>query len=197
MTCNSRLLLAAAGIMLTAWCMNSIANAGEAAPTGFQLSSTPFTDGGMLPGRTAFTKGPNSPNCVGENISPQLSWSNPPPAAKSFVLTMVDQEGSGGLGDFDMIVYGISPSVSSFTEGELSKPSDKYVGGKNAWGIYTWRGMCPPPGTAMHHYVIKIISTDLDPKDLPPGLTLQEVEGRLRGHTEQASALVGTFIRPK
>jgi Raf kinase inhibitor-like YbhB/YbcL family protein len=193
--CPWLLMGCAIGAALAA-AVTAAALAGEAEPSGFVLTSTTFKDGGMLPTRTGFTKSAEHPNCVGENLSPQLSWSNPPAAAKSFVLTMVDQEGTGGLGDFDLVVYGIPPAVSSFAEGELSKPSPRYVGGTNAWGLHGWRGMCPPPGTALHHYVIKVIATDLDPKALQPGLTLPELQTRLKGHTMQASALVGRFVRP-
>lgn len=192
-------LLAAVGIALTGWSVSSAVGAAEGPPpqTGFVMTSTTFKDGEMLPTRIAFTKGPNSPNCVGENISPQLSWEKPPPAMKSFALTMVDMEGSGGYGDFDLVAYGISPNVTSFAEGELNKPSDKFVGGRNVWNTFTWRGMCPPPGTSPHHYVFKVVATDLDPKELPPGLTYEELQGRIKGHAKGATALVGIFVRPK
>ena len=38
-----------------------------------------------------------------------------------------------------MVVYGIPADVKGFAEGELSKPSDKFVGGKSTMnlGIYT------------------------------------------------------------
>jgi phosphatidylethanolamine-binding protein (PEBP) family uncharacterized protein len=45
-------------------------------------------------------KNPANPNCVGDNVSPQLSWSGAPDGTKSFALTMVDPEGRGGLGVF-------------------------------------------------------------------------------------------------
>ncbi len=170
----------------------------EAPPqTGFMMTSATFKDGEMLPARIAFTKTAQVPFCVGENISPQLAWSNPPPGVKSYALTMVDQEGGGGVGDFDLVAYGIPANVTSFAEGDLNKPSDKFVGGKNVWNTFTWRGMCPPAGTAPHHYVFKVVATDLDPKDLPPGLTYEELQGRIKGHAKGATALVGTFVRPK
>jgi len=194
-----RLVIGAGAIAFISSGSVSIVTAVEGPPpqTGFILTSTTFKDGEMLPARVAFTKGPNSPNCVGENISPQLAWDKPPPNVKSYALTMHDVEGSGGYGDFDLIAYGIPPSVRSFAEGELNRPSDKFVGGRNVWNTFTWRGMCPPPGTSPHHYVFRLVATDYEPKDLPPGLTYEELQGRLKAHAKGATALVGVFVRPK
>ncbi len=63
----------------------------------------------------------NNPNCVGENVSPQLSWVNPPAGTKSFALLMVDPEGRGGAGVNHWVAYGIPADVTGFAEGEVSK----------------------------------------------------------------------------
>ena len=34
-----------------------------------------------------------NPNCVGDNVSPALSWANPPEGTKSYALMMFDPEG--------------------------------------------------------------------------------------------------------
>ena len=43
----------------------------------------------------------------------------------------------------------------------------------------------------------KLIATDLDPKELPPGLTLPEFQAKLNGHAKGAAGLVGLFIKPQ
>src|SRR5882724_1402493 len=88
----------------------------------FQLSSTTFKDGQMMPVRVANSKAnfPNE-NCVGENVSPQLSWINPPAGTKSFAILMVDPEGRGGGGVNHWVAYGIPADVTGFAEGEVSK----------------------------------------------------------------------------
>src|SRR5437588_2970118 len=43
-------------------------------------------------------------------------------------------------------------SVSGFAEGEVSKPSDKYVGGKNTQGATYYLGPCTPANQMAHHY---------------------------------------------
>src|SRR5262245_64030163 len=100
-----------------------------AAQTAFTLTSQTFKDGQMMPRKVA-NKNAQNPNCVGDNVSPQLSWSNPPAGTKSYALTMVDPEGRGGLGVHHWVAYGIPANVTSFAEGEVSKETEKYVGGK-------------------------------------------------------------------
>jgi len=39
-----------------------------------------------------------------------------------------------GTGTSHFVSYGIAPTVTGFAEGEVSKPSDKYVGGKGTQG---------------------------------------------------------------
>ena len=213
-------LLAIGGVMLASWWMNSVAS-GATAPfrrTGFVLTSTTFKDGGMMPKRTASCNG-------GENISPQLSWANAPVAAdmlnpnlvrgatenfgplvKSFAITEVTEEGGQGIVGVNMVIYGIPANVSSFAEGELNKPfsSGKFVVGRSgpparirpAGEDGTWRGPCAPAGAKPHHYIIKIMATNLDPKELPPGLSLVEFLAKLKDVDPDTTALVGLYANP-
>ena len=165
-----------------------------AAADPFSLTSTTFKDGQMMPKKVANSTKTNA-NCVGDNVSPELSWKGVPDGTKSFALTMVDPEGRGGTGVFHFVSYGIPPNVTSFAEGELGKESNKFVGGKSTQGVRTWSGPCTPPGTP-HHYTFVIIATDLDPKALPPDLTLIDLWGKLTGHTKGSAGLVGLFVKP-
>ena len=108
---------------------------------------------------------------------------------------MVDPEGRGGLGVVHWVAYGIPASVTGFAEGEVSKPSPNYVGGKGTNGAAIYLGPCTPPG-APHHYTFILIATDLEPGDLPPGLTREELYGKLTGRTKGATGLVGLFGSP-
>jgi Raf kinase inhibitor-like YbhB/YbcL family protein len=192
---TKKALLAAAGMVLAAL---SVAELAHAAAAPFTLMSSTFKDGTLMPAKVANMNQPGAtpnPNCVGQNVSPQLSWSGAPEGTKSFALTMVDPEGRGGLGVFHWVAYGIPANVNSFAEGEVSKPSDKYVGGKSTQGVGYFSGPCTPPGSP-HHYTLKVIATDLDPKELPPGLTLPELEAKLAGHAKGAAGLVGLFVKP-
>jgi Raf kinase inhibitor-like YbhB/YbcL family protein len=164
------------------------------AADAFTLTSKDFKDGERLPQKFAGNNKSN-PNCVGENISPEFTIANPPEGTKSFALLMFDPEGRppGGVSHF--VAYGIPASVSSFAQGELSKPGDKFVGGIGTAKLSTYTGPCTPAG-APHHYTFTLIATDLDPTALKPGLTREELIKELAGHAKVATGLIGTFSKP-
>jgi Raf kinase inhibitor-like YbhB/YbcL family protein len=190
MTPSIRLILAVGGVVL------SLCSAGGAARAAdiFTLHSPAFADNGVLARKFAGNNKTN-PNCVGENVSPPLAWSNPPAGTKSFALLMTDPEGRAGLGVVHWVAYGIPASVTGFAEGEVSKPSDKFVGGKSTMGMPTYFGPCTPPG-GWHHYTLILIATDLDPKALQPGLSRDELLAALSGHAKGAAGLIGRFRHP-
>jgi hypothetical protein len=160
------------------------------------LSSPAIQDNGTLATKNACSDKERSPNCVGENISPPLAWSNPPDGTKSFALLLFDPEGRAPAGVSHMVVYGIPADAKSFAEGELSKPSDKFVGGKNLMGVGIYFGPGTPPNTDWHHYTFTLVATDLDPKALQPGLTRDELAKALDGHVKGSAGLVTRFRHP-
>jgi Raf kinase inhibitor-like YbhB/YbcL family protein len=160
----------------------------------FTLTSPAYQDNAPLAAKSAGNNKQN-PNCVGENVSPPLAWANPPEGTKSFALLMSDPEGRLGLGVSHMVLYGIPASVTNFAEGEISKPSDKYVGGKSTMNLATYFGPCTPPGD-WHHYTLTVIATDLEPKALQPGMTRDELFAALAGHAKGAAGLILRFRHP-
>jgi Raf kinase inhibitor-like YbhB/YbcL family protein len=187
-------LLAAAAATLALGLAAPAANAADI----FTLKSTTFADGHMMPKKVA-NNAPNNPNCVGENVSPELSWSGVPEGTKSFVLLMSDPEGRAPSGVSHWVAYGIPATVTGFAEGEISKDSDKYVGGKSTMGVGHYSGPCTPPNASPHHYTFVLIATDFDPKELPPGLTRDEVIAKFGpppAHVKGSTGLVGLFVNP-
>jgi Raf kinase inhibitor-like YbhB/YbcL family protein len=174
--------------------------ASAAAQGPFTLTSTTFKDGQLMPRKVANNTSTN-PNCVGENVSPQLSWTNVPAGTKSFAILMEDPEGRGGAGVHHWVAYGIPADVTGFAEGELSKLSDKYVGGKSTQGVGFYSGPCTPPGPP-HHYTFILVATDLEPKELPPGLTREELLAKIvppapaMSRAKGTTGLVGLFMKP-
>ncbi|HEY7231958.1 MAG TPA: YbhB/YbcL family Raf kinase inhibitor-like protein [Pseudolabrys sp.] len=160
----------------------------------FTLTSSSFKDGTMMDVKHAGNIKTN-PNCVGQNVSPELKWTNAPAAARSFVLVASDWEGQGGLGSHHLLAYNIKPAVTGFAEGELSKDSDKFTGGKESAGTTHYRGPCPPAGLSAHHYIFTVIATDLEPGALPAGLTRDELWEKLKGHAKGVAGIVGLFKR--
>jgi len=160
------------------------------------LSSSAVADNGTLATKNACADKQRSPNCVGENLSPPLAWENVPEGTKSFALIMVDPEGRAPAGVNHMVIYGIPADIKGFAEGELSQPSDKYVGGKSTMEKATYWGPGTPPNTDWHHYTFVLIATDLDPKALQPGLTREELATALQGHVKGSAGLVTRFRHP-
>ncbi|MBV9557854.1 MAG: YbhB/YbcL family Raf kinase inhibitor-like protein [Pseudolabrys sp.] len=161
----------------------------------FTLSSSSFKSGTLMDKKYAGNISSN-PNCIGQNVSPQLSWKNAPAGTNSYVMIMIDPEGRAGLGVDHWIAYGIPASVTSFAEGETSKASDKFVGGVGTAKLNVYAGPCTPPNTSPHQYVFIMLATDLDPKALPAGLTKADVLPKLEGHVKATSTIVGLFQKP-
>jgi hypothetical protein len=169
----------------------------------FDLTSTTFNDGQMMPKKVAnsHANDPRNPNCIGDNVSPQLSWVNPPPGTKSYAFLMFDPEGRGGGSVIHWVAYGIPATVTGFAEGEVSKASPNYVGGKSRQGVGHYSGPCTPPNSKPRHYTFVLIATDLEPNALPPGLTKEELTARIVPsgpvrHDKGAAGLVGLFAHP-
>src|SRR5262245_4933385 len=112
-----RILGLAGGVAL------AVAMAGQSATAQsggtFTIASKSFKDGERLPTKMAGNNKQN-PNCVGENVSPQLSWANAPAGTKSYALLMFDPEGRPPGGVSHWVAYGIPVSVTGFEEGEVS-----------------------------------------------------------------------------
>src|SRR6516164_1050432 len=160
------------------------------------LTSPALQDNGTLETKNACSDKQRTPNCVGENISPPLAWSNAPDGTKSFALLLFDPEGRAPAGVTHMIVYGIPADVKGFAEGELSNPSDKFVGGKSTMNQAVYFGPGTPPNVDWHHYTWTIIATDLDPKALQPDMTRAELAAALKDHVKGSAGLVTRFRHP-
>jgi hypothetical protein len=96
----------------------------------------------------------------------------------------------------------MASSVTSFAEGEVGRPSDKYIGGKSTRGVGFYSAPCTPPNTMPHHYTFVLVASDFDPKELPPGLTRDEVIAKMAPdyappvHAKGDTGLVGLFVNP-
>jgi len=116
------------------------------------LSSKSFKNGGRIPSKYT---------ADGINISPQLEWSNPPQATKSFALTCIDPDapcaapGAQVNAFVHWIVYDIPADVSSIAEGQ--KIGKELA---NNFGKLGYKGPSPPSGT--HRYVFTLYALDIE-----------------------------------
>ena len=187
-----------AGVVLSL-AMTAVTLAAPAANAAepFALTSSAYKDGDVWPAKFAGADpSRTSPPCPGQNVSPPLSWSNAPPATKSFAILMFDPDGGNGTGASHWVAYGIPSTKTSLAEGEASQPPKDWTGGKNAIGNGHYFGPCGPSGHSLHHYVITVIATDIEPGKLQPGLARDELLAQLKGHTLAPASIVGRYTRP-
>ena len=94
--------------------------------SSFQLTSPAFEDHELIP--IEYT-------CKGDNLSPELVWSNTPKGTKSFALTCNDPDATKG-NLFHWIIYNIPAKTTSLSEGiekkeSFSDGSSQGLNGKN------------------------------------------------------------------
>ena len=149
----------------------------------FELNSAAFAQGEPIPVQYS---------CNGEDISPSLSWGNPPDGTQSLTLIMDDPDAPGGTWDH-WIVLDIPASVHELPE---AIPTDLKFGdaapiyGKNSWGRNDYGGPCPPSGT--HRYFFKLYALDTT-LNLDEGADQSQVLAAMDGHILAETELMGTF----
>ena len=168
-----------------------LATSVAAAP--FIVTSPSFSDGGMLSQKNAADDPMRM--CGGQNVSPALSWSNTPARTRSFVVFLLDPDGLLGQGVSHWVGYGIPANVTGFAEGEITKGSKNFTGGKGTRDNALYIGPCPPAGDAPHHYVFTVVATDLDPGALKPDMSRDQVYAAIKGHTLGGASIVGRYAR--
>ncbi|MDI3320548.1 YbhB/YbcL family Raf kinase inhibitor-like protein [Pinibacter soli] len=117
----------------------------------------------------------NSFNCHGQNISPQLSWENPPAGTQSFAVTIYDKDAPTGSGFWHWVVFNIPSNVTELKSGagDVSKnlmPAGAIQSNTDT-GAPGYVGPCPPPGAA-HEYLVTVYALNnrlqLDKNTPPP-----------------------------
>jgi Raf kinase inhibitor-like YbhB/YbcL family protein len=145
----------------------------------FALSSEAFTHRGEIPRRHT---------CEGEDVSPALSWSDPPPDTRALALIVDDPDAP--VGTFThWLAWNIDPAAGGLAEGE-SAPAE----GTNDFGLGGWSGPCPPSGHGAHRYFFRLHALDTEP-NVHFLAARDEVERALAGHVLATAELVGTYER--
>jgi len=129
----------------------------------------------------------------GEDVSPQLSWSNVPEGTRSFALICHDPDAPlvtpGSYGFVHWVVYNISGSVTQLAEDEKGHTS-----GVNSYGGDGYGGPMPPEGHGVHHYFFWILALNAE-TDLEPGLSMEELLTEIEPIVIGMNRLVGTYSR--
>jgi Raf kinase inhibitor-like YbhB/YbcL family protein len=144
----------------------------------FSLQSNAFPNGGDIPKQYT---------CEGQDISPALSWDDPPAGAQSFVLIADDPDAPAGTW-VHWVAYDIPASRRSLPQG-VGKADEIAGGGRQGLNDFRklgYGGPCPPPGKP-HRYYFRLFALNAA-LNLTPRATRKEVEKAMQplvlGHAE-------------
>ena len=174
------LLSTSAACGFASWCVAAALVSPDATLT---LTSSSFPANGEIPAR--FT-------CKSADVSPALSWSDPPGGTRSLALVMNDPDAPSG-NFIHWVIYDLPASTRSLPEGV--PPSPEAAGGRqgtNGFGKVGYDGPCPPPGKP-HRYFLRLWALDSTPNLQQP--TAADVESAMRGHILAHGEIMGRFRR--
>jgi Raf kinase inhibitor-like YbhB/YbcL family protein len=157
----------------------------EPTPTSipFELSSPAFGEGEVIPDRFA---------CTGENLSPELTWGDPPAGTQSLALLFDDPDARGWV---HWLVYNLPAEVRGLPE-DLPDGDTLPMGGLQgvtSFGDVGYGGPCPPPG-APHTYVFTLYALDSQ-LDLEAGANANAFKAAIEGHVLDQIQYTGEFSR--
>lgn len=149
----------------------------------FALKSNAFAQGSDIPQK--FT-------CDGPDVSPALSWSEPPTGTQSLGLIMDDPDAPAGTW-VHWVLYELPASTRELGE---NVPKDRELTngarqGQNDFGRTGYGGPCPPRGSS-HRYFFKLYALDAK-TNLKPGASKAELEKAMQGHILAKAELMGRF----
>ena len=137
---------------------------GAASANAFDLKITGFKDGDKLKIENVF----NGFGCTGGNVSPEISWTNPPKGALSFVLTVYDPDAPTGSGWWHWVVYNIPATAKGVAVGAGAGKGlpEGTLQGRTDFGSAAYGGPCPPPGKP-HRYIFTLTALKVAKLEVP------------------------------
>lgn len=158
----------------------------------FSLQSTAFQQGQPIPALHTDD---------GEDVSPPLSWDQPPEGTRQLALICDDPDAPSPEPWVHWIIYALPANVTSLPEGiPTSDRIDSPVSalqGENSWTsgqMIGYRGPAPPRAHGVHHYHFNLYALDRE-LDLQPGLTKAELLKAIEPHVIATTELMGTYAR--
>jgi Raf kinase inhibitor-like YbhB/YbcL family protein len=133
------------------------------------------------------------PGVGGDNISPDLSWSDAPEGTRSFLLTCFDPDAPTGSGWWHWVLADIPAEVAAIAEGGDSPEGSRSW--PNDYGYTGWGGPWPPPGPA-HHYHFRVAALDVERLEVPDDTTRANALLTASFHTLAEASFVATFANP-
>jgi Raf kinase inhibitor-like YbhB/YbcL family protein len=149
-----------------------------------KLESSAFAANQLIPAE--FT-------CDGKDLSPPLTWDEPPEGTRSLALIMDDPDAPGRT-FVHWVLYNLPPQTRQLPKGVPHQVTLAEGGmqGKSDFGRYGYGGPCPPSGT--HRYFFKLYALDAT-IDLATGATKPDVLKAIDGRVLATAELVGHYSR--
>lgn len=129
----------------------------------------------------------NGFGCTGGNISPELTWVNPPAGTKSFSLQVYDPDAPSGSGFWHWAVYNIPPTATGLPRGAgnhaATLPAPAFGGNTDfldtgaTGGNGNYGGPCPPAGDLPHRYIFTLYALAVDNVQVAGGVPLTGTAG--------------------
>lgn len=149
----------------------------------FQVTTTAFRNGDSVPKK--FT-------CDGLDVSPALSWSDPPAGTKSLAIIADDPDAPGGTW-VHWVLYDLPADTRKLPE-SLAKDRELPNGalqGRNDFGKIGYNGPCPPRGSA-HRYFFKLYALN-SKTGLKAGATKSDLERAMKGRVLAQTQFIGKY----
>jgi len=151
----------------------------------FQLKSTAFEPNGNIPRKYT---------CDGPDVSPALSWTDPPAGTQSLSLIMDDPDAPVGTW-VHWVLYDLPADTRALPEGV---PKDRELASGARQGLNDFRrigygGPCPPPGPA-HRYFFKLYALAVK-TNLKAGVSKADLLRAMEGHILAQAELMGRYQR--
>ena len=159
-----------------------------AEPAKLVLTSTDIAPGKHMKKSQEF----NGFGCVGDDLSPQLSWSGAPEGTLAYAVMAYDPDAPTGSGWWHWQLVNIPADVTSLSAG-AGKPGQSAAPkgsqhSENDYGVAGFGGACPPKGHGVHRYQFTVYA--LSKKvELPPNAS-----GALTGYMVKSVTLASATI---
>jgi hypothetical protein len=130
--------------------------------------------------------------CGGQNLSPALAWTAPPPGTASLVLTVIDVDARPSFWSH-WVVVGLPPAAGALARGAALPAGAHAVAGN--FGDAAYDGPCPPPGSGVHHYQFTVWAMPSAAVSIGANAPANEVLSMLQSTSIAHATLVGTAER--
>ncbi|GAA3922996.1 YbhB/YbcL family Raf kinase inhibitor-like protein [Litoribacillus peritrichatus] len=183
--------------LITSAAMMAAISFSTLAPTAgaFDLQSKDIQPGKPMPKAQEFV----GFGCDGQNLSPQLQWSNPPEGTKSFAITAYDPDAPTGSGWWHWLVYNLPESTNRLAsgagKGDLSLLPTGAAHGRNDYGQYAFGGACPPEKHGVHRYQFKVVALDVPTLELPKESSAALIGYMLNSHKLGEASIEALYQR--